>query len=65
MNWTKIAFFILLSLIIVAALVFYSKVFVYLIGAVIFSYILDPAVTWLEHKRIPRWLSVLFVYLTV
>ncbi len=54
-----------MGLLIVAAMVFYSKVFVYLIGAVIFSYVLDPAVTWLEHKRIPRWLSVVVVYLTV
>lgn len=65
MNWTKIVFFVLMGLLVVAVLIFYSKVFVYLIGAVIFSYILDPAVTWLEHRRIPRWLSVLFVYLTV
>lgn len=65
MNWTKIVFFLVLGLLFVAALIFYSKVFVYLIGAVVFSYVLDPAVTWLEHRRIPRWLSVLFVYLTV
>ncbi|MCB5272120.1 MAG: AI-2E family transporter [Candidatus Cloacimonetes bacterium] len=65
MKWAKILFFILMAFIVVAAFIFYSKVFVYLIGAVIFSYILDPAVTWLEHRRIPRWLSVLFVYLTV
>ncbi len=65
MKWAKVIFFIVMALLAVAGLFFYSKVFVYLIGAIVFSYILDPAVTWFEHKRIPRWMSVLFVYLTV
>ncbi len=65
MNWTKSIFYILLAIVIVAGLIFYRWVFSYLIAAWIFSYILDPGVTWLEHRKIPRWLSVLLLYLSV
>jgi predicted PurR-regulated permease PerM len=65
MNWTKLAFNILLGLLAIAGLIFYRWVFGYLIGAVIFTYILDPAVSKMEHKRIPRWLGVVILYLSI
>lgn len=65
MNWTKLAFNLVLALLVVAALVFYRWVFPYLIAAVVFTYILDPAVSWLEHKHLPRWLAVILLYLSV
>ncbi len=65
MNWTKTIFYVLLALVLLAALVFYRQVFHYLIAAWVLSYILDPAVTFLEHRRIPRWLSVVLVYLSI
>nr|MDK2851420.1 hypothetical protein [Candidatus Cloacimonadota bacterium] len=65
MNWTKTIFYVLLAILILAGLIFYRWVFSYLIAALVFSYILDPGVTWLEHRKIPRWLSVLLLYLTV
>lgn len=65
MNWAKTGFYVLLAVIILAALIFYRWIFHYLIAAWIFSYILEPAVNFLEHKHIPRWISVLIVYLTI
>lgn len=65
MNWAKTIFYVFLAAIIIAALIFYRWIFHYLIAAWIFSYILEPAVNYLEHKRIPRWMSVLVVYLSV
>jgi len=65
MNWTKTIFYIIMAVVAVAALIFYRWVFPYLIAAWIFSYILDPAVSFMEHRRIPRWLSVLILYLSV
>ncbi|HHV37306.1 MAG TPA: AI-2E family transporter [Candidatus Cloacimonetes bacterium] len=63
MNWAKIAFRTLVTLMILAALFFYRQVLGHLIIAVIFSYILDPAVCWLEHKHVPRLWGVLTIYL--
>ncbi|HNQ44170.1 MAG TPA: AI-2E family transporter, partial [Candidatus Cloacimonadota bacterium] len=65
MNWTKLFFYIFLGAIVVAAFIFYRWVFIYLIASMIFSYILDPAVTLLERKGIPRWLGVIMIYLSV
>lgn len=65
MNWTKLAFNILLGALAVAGLIFYRWVFGYLIAAVIFTYILDPAVSRMENKRIPRWLGVVVLYLSI
>jgi predicted PurR-regulated permease PerM len=65
MNWARITFYVLLGAILIAALFFYRWIFHYLIAAWVFSHILDPTVNQLEHRRIPRWLSVLLVYLSV
>ncbi|MCB5259527.1 MAG: AI-2E family transporter [Candidatus Cloacimonetes bacterium] len=65
MNWTKIVFNIILAITVVAALIFYRWVFSYLVAAVLFSYILDPAVSWLEHRHFPRWGAVVVLYLSV
>lgn len=65
MNWTKVFFYLLFAVVIAAALFFYRWVFSYLIASVIFTYLLDPAVTWLERKQIPRWLGVLLLYASV
>ncbi|MCK9556708.1 MAG: AI-2E family transporter [Candidatus Cloacimonetes bacterium] len=65
MNWTKLIFNLILGILFVAGLIFYRWVFIYLIFAVIFTYILDPAVTWLEYKHWPRWLGVIALYLSI
>lgn len=62
MNWTKLAFILLILALIVLGLVFYRPIFTHLLFAVIFSYILDPLITRLEYHRVPRWLSVLLLY---
>jgi len=65
MNWSKIAFYLFLGIVLLAALVFYRWIFIYLIAAMVFSYILHPAVSFLERRHIPRWLGVVMLYLTV
>lgn len=65
MNWTKISFYILLAVVLAGALIFYRWIFSYLIASMIFSYILHPAVSFLEQRRIPRWAGVIMLYLSV
>lgn len=65
MNWTKLIFYTVLIIVLLAGVIFYRWVFIYLIAAVIFTYILDPAVSWLEYRRLPRWLAVVFLYLGI
>lgn len=62
-NWAKITFRVFATALILAALFFYRQVFGHLIIAIIFSYILDPAVSWLEHKQVPRLWGVITIYL--
>lgn len=65
MNWTRILFSFLIIVVIVFCLLFYSPVIAYLLLSIVFSYILDPIITWLEFKGIPRWLSVILVYFVI
>jgi predicted PurR-regulated permease PerM len=65
MNITKIAFYLLMAIVLVAGIFFYRWIFGYLFFALILSYILDPIVSWFELRRVPRWLSVLVVYALV
>ncbi len=65
MNWTKLLFYTFLVFMIVLGAFFYRWIFANLIYAVVFSYILDPFVSLFERRRIPRWLSVVFVYLII
>jgi predicted PurR-regulated permease PerM len=44
---------------------FYRWIFANLVYAMVFSYILDPFVSWFERRRVPRWLSVVGVYLVI
>jgi len=62
MKFTRFAMYALILASIVAGVMFYSWVFKYLICAVVFSYILNPWVNWLERKHIPRILGILLVY---
>ncbi|MDD4309281.1 MAG: AI-2E family transporter [Candidatus Cloacimonetes bacterium] len=62
MNWTKLIFYIFLLAVIVLGAFFYRWVFSNLLYAMVFSYILDPFVSWFERRHFPRWLSVLSVY---
>lgn len=65
MNWTKILFYLVLALAVVMALYFYSRIFSYVALALVLSYLLDPLVSWVERRHVPRWLSVLSVYLAI
>lgn len=64
-NWTKILFCLLLLTVVITASIFYSPIFSYLLISIVVAYILDPIVTWLEYKRIPRWFSIILVYLVI
>lgn len=63
MNWNRIGFYLLLAVVILAALVFYRWVFSYLIASLLLSYILQPIVSYLQRWRIPRWAGVASLYL--
>ncbi len=65
MNWAKLIFYLCLLAILVLGVFFYRWVFANLLYATIFSYILDPFVAWFERRRMPRWLSVISVYLII
>ncbi|PKN80215.1 MAG: AI-2E family transporter [Candidatus Cloacimonetes bacterium HGW-Cloacimonetes-1] len=64
MKLTTILFDIFLLAVIILAATFYKWIFSYLISAIVLSYILSPSVSWLERKRVPRWLSVVLIYLS-
>ncbi|HRR01114.1 MAG TPA: AI-2E family transporter [Candidatus Cloacimonas sp.] len=55
----------MLFAIFILAVVFYHSIIYYLVYALIFSYILDPFVNWLEFHRFPRWLAVITIYLII
>ncbi len=42
-----------------------KAVFIPLMTSLILSYALSPAVNWLEHRRIPRWLGAAMILLTI
>ncbi|MCB5224645.1 MAG: AI-2E family transporter [Candidatus Cloacimonadaceae bacterium] len=65
MNWPKLIFNILILAVVVLGLFFYSSLITRLLLAMVLAYLLDPAVTWMEHKKVPRWLSVIIVYIVV
>ncbi len=65
MKLTRWLIYILFAAVFVAGIWFYSLIFKYLITAVIFSYIINPWINWLERRRIPRLLGILLVYVVI
>lgn len=65
MNFTRVFFYLFLIAVVIMGFVFFRWVFDYLLFATVFSYILSPAVSWLERKHIPRWLAVVCVYFSI
>jgi len=65
MNWNRIIFILLLLILIVLGIIFYSPIFIYLIISIIVSYIFDPIVSWLEYKGMARWIAILCVYAVI
>lgn len=65
MNWAKLIFFTFLLAVLVMGVFFYRWIIANLLFAVVFSYILDPFVSWFERRHLPRWLSVIGVYLII
>lgn len=65
MNWTKLFFYTFLFVVSAFALFFYRYIFSYLGAALLVSYILDPLVDWFERRAIPRWFSIIIVYILI
>lgn len=65
MNWTRIVFIFLMLAVVVGAFAFYGPVLTYLLLSVVFAYVFDPVVSWLECKRFPRWAAALLVYILI
>jgi predicted PurR-regulated permease PerM len=62
MNLTKWVLFFIITCIAIAGIYFYSWIFKYLICAIIFSYIFNPSVNWLERNHVPRLIGILIIY---
>ncbi len=65
MNWTRLLFTLIILAACVLALIFYSPLLVYLLLALVLAYVLDPLITWMEYKKVPRWLGALIVYIII
>jgi len=65
MNWKKLVFYSLLALLLGLAVYFYRFIFSYLGAAILVSYLMDPLVEWFERRHIPRWASIIIVYVLI
>ncbi len=65
MNWNRLFFTLIILAASVLAVIFYSPLLAYLVLALVLAYVFDPAITWMEYRRIPRWLGTLIVYLVI
>jgi predicted PurR-regulated permease PerM len=59
----RIILYLITLAVLVFGVMFYRLIGTYLILAIIFAYILNPWVSWLERRRIPRIAGILIVYL--
>ncbi len=58
----RIVFYGLLGIVGILALLFYSRIFSYLVAGVVFAYLLKPLTTMLERWKVHRLLSIIIVY---
>jgi predicted PurR-regulated permease PerM len=73
MDHAQVSARLVAKVVLVAAAVVAALYFAYLIRDVIgliliaafFAVAIAPAVNWLDHRRVPRWLAILFVYLSI
>lgn len=65
MNIAKWLLYLLILAVLTLGCYFYSWVFIYIICAVMFAYILNPWISWLERYRVPRLAGILIVYLFI
>lgn len=63
MNWNRLIFTLIILAACALAFVFYRPLLMYLLLALVLAYFVDPVITWMEYKRVPRWLGTLIVYL--
>lgn len=60
---TAVFFYTVIFLVIVGGIAFYKQIFSYVLVSMVFVYLLNPWVSWLERRHIARWVSILFVYI--
>jgi predicted PurR-regulated permease PerM len=73
MDHTQVSARLVAKVVLVAAAVVAALYFAYLIRdvigliliAVFFAVAIAPAVNWLDQRRVPRWLAILLVYLSI
>lgn len=65
MNWNRLIFTIIILAACILAFIFYRPLLMYLLLSLVLAYFLDPVITWMEYKRVPRWLGTLIVYLVI
>ncbi|MHB1669022.1 AI-2E family transporter [Thiomonas sp.] len=64
-NIRSMSLVLLASLASIFVLSWAKAVFIPLMTSLMLSYALSPAVNWLEHRRIPRWLGAALILLTI
>ncbi len=64
-NVIKIVWTIFLFALVIMTFLLYKSVFWMVIGSIIFSYLLKPAVEFLEKYKIKRWLAILIIYILI
>lgn len=65
MKTTRWLLYLLILAVFVAGFMFYSWIFKYLILSVIFTYIINPWICWLERHYVPRLMAIMIVYLGI
>jgi predicted PurR-regulated permease PerM len=65
MKLTRWFMYLLFLVLLAAGIMFYSWIFKYLISAVIFAYILNPWVSWLERRKVPRLAGIILAYFII
>ncbi len=61
-NYPRIAFYFLITILFVLGFIFYKSIFAYVLYSLIFAYLLNPIVFFLEKNRVPRVLGIVIVY---
>ncbi|MCD4651193.1 MAG: AI-2E family transporter [Candidatus Cloacimonetes bacterium] len=64
-NLVRIFFFCLVLSLVVLGAWFFHSIFTLIIISLLFAYLLNPLVSWMERKHLPRALSIIIVYVVI
>ncbi len=65
MKLTRWLMYILIMGLLIGGIMFYSWIFKYLITAIVFAYIFNPWVSWLERRHVTRVWGILITYMLI